>query len=602
MDRPDWQPPTSSEPGGTLAPPPMAQTVPVSPAGSGKRRSGAVLGAVVAVLALGAAGVFAVQRLGGASDGGAASADELGASFLRAIEAEDVLGVIDTLSPGERDSLGGPFVEFVSELRRLEVFDESVDLSAVAGFDVELADERVVVRRTNVDDIVGVEMSAEVTVRVDGASVPVGGLIEDRIDADEMADLRGTSSTETDDLEIRLAAVEEGGRWYFSIFHTIAELAREAADVDDIPEVGIVPDGADSPEGAVDRLLDRVGDLDLSGVIAVLDPAEAAALQRYAPLFVDDAQSVVDDIPLRWRVDVREFRAEGSGDERTVLFDAIGITGDLDGVDFSLLVRDGCVRVVVDGETIEQCGTEPEGDVEDLLAEEPDLEEFVDVVTEAFADVEPIGLELRRRDGAWFVSPFATGTEAVLTLMRALDADELAAIVDAGSSLAEDASDVVLDVLDGGTIDDTFDDTFDDSFDDTFDDAFDDSFGESTVDECYGIEDAASAAACFQQAIDAGEIDPRFAPVALLHPECGIAEYSWEGRWYEVSDEEFTALVRGAVPCFEELVVAGEVERWVIPFEVLYVDCFEGRNWFTAFEADYNDRVSACIDATPIDD
>lgn len=258
MEHPEWQPPTPGEaPDASASGPSEPPTVPVSPKDAGKRRLGVIIGAVAAVIAVGAAGVFAVQRLGGASDGGAASADELGASLLRAIEAEDVLGVIDTLSPGERDSLGGPFVEFVSELRRLEVFDESVDLSAVAGFDVELADERVVVRRTNVDDIVDVEMSAEVSVTVDGATVPLGSLIEDRIDADELADLRGTSSTETQDVEIRLTAVEDDGRWYFSIFHTVAELAREAAGVDDIPEVGIVPDGADSPEGAVDRLLDR---------------------------------------------------------------------------------------------------------------------------------------------------------------------------------------------------------------------------------------------------------------------------------------------------------------------------------------------------------
>lgn len=599
MDSPDWQPPTSDEgavpPPASPPPPPGTPTVPVEPSGPSKRRAPVVVGAVIGVVAMGLAGLFAVQRLGGSSDGGAATPDELGSTLLAAVASEDVLGIIDTLLPGERDSLGDPFVEFVSELRRLEVLADSTDLGGLAGFDVELADERVTVRTTNVADIVNIGLSATATISVDGATVPLGRLIEDRVDEDDLTDLRDTRSSETDDLDLDLTAVEQDGRWYFSLFHTVAESAREAADAGDIPDPGIGADGADSPEAAVDRLLDRVGDLDLAGLISVLDPAEAAALQRYAPLFVGDAQAALDEVPLRWRVDVREFRAEGEGDERTVLFDSLGITGDLDGVDFSVLFGDGCVRLDIDGESIEQCGTEPEAELDDLLAETPDLDEVIDVVTDAFADLEPIGLELRRRDGAWFVSPFATGTEAVLTVMRALDAAEIEAIVDAGQDLLADASDAVLQVIDDGGLDTG-------SLDPVDDGGSLDSFDTESADRCFAIENAAEAGACFQEAIDAGEIDPIFAPLALIHPECGIAELSWQGGWYELSDEEFTAAMLVAVPCFDALVASGELPRWVLPFEVLYFDCFEGRNWFTEFEADYNDRVSACIDATPVEE
>ena len=51
------------------------------------------------------------------------------------------------------------------------------------------------------------------------------------------------------------------------------------------------PRGADTPEGAVQAIFDAVDDLDLEALIADLNPNEAGALQRYAPMFIDDAQN-----------------------------------------------------------------------------------------------------------------------------------------------------------------------------------------------------------------------------------------------------------------------------------------------------------------------
>ena len=54
------------------------------------------------------------------------------------------------------------------------------------------------------------------------------------------------------------------------------------------------------------------------------------------------------------------------------------------------------------------------------------------------------------------------------------------------------------------------------------------------------------------------------------------------------------AALEVAVPCFQALVDAGEIEEWMVPFEVENADCFEGRNWYTEFDDDaYNDRVDA---------
>ena len=69
-------------------------------------------------MAIVGAGVFAISQLTGESaSGGAATPEEAGLAMLAAIEDEDVLGMIDVLLPGERETLRGPVTDLVDELR-----------------------------------------------------------------------------------------------------------------------------------------------------------------------------------------------------------------------------------------------------------------------------------------------------------------------------------------------------------------------------------------------------------------------------------------------------------------------------------------------------
>lgn len=577
-----------------------------------RRRSKAVVaGAAVAVGALGIAGLFAVQRLSGGAAGGADSPDQLGTDLLAAVEAEDVLGVIDTLLPGEREALGDPFVELVGELQRLDVLSSETDLSRLLGIDVEFENESVQVLGTNVADIVNIGLAADATVTLDGATLPIGDFVESQLDQADLTELRGTRLTETDQFDLELTAVQDDGRWYFSLFHTIAEAARADLDAGAIPDVGVAADGADSPEAAVDRLLDRVEQLDLRGLIATLDPSEASALQRYAPLFLDDAEAALSEIPLDWRVDVREFRVEGDGDERTVFVDALGISGTLDGGEFTVRLSGDCITAEMDGESIEQCGGGTgDPDLDAILGDAPAIEAFTGAIEEAFADMEPFGLELRRRDGAWYVSPLATVTDALLGGLRALDRTELDTLVDAAEPAIDEFFDLFFGFGLGGLGGDVAPDE-DWATDEFADDPIvidepivgsDDGFGGESGETdpwalCYQEERAAEAAACFEAGVAAGDIDEFAVPASLLHPECGMAELQWEGGMYTLSDEEFAAVLDVAVPCFADLLARGEIEEWDVPFEATHADCFERRNWYNVFDDDaYNERVAACLD------
>lgn len=260
-----------------------------------------------------------------------------------------------------------------------------------------------------------------------------------------------------------------------------------------------------------------------------------------------------------------------------------------------------------------------------MLADAPSIEAFIESLQEAFSDVEPIGFELRERDGQWFVSPLATGTEAMLTVIRALDRGELDTLVADGTAAVAEFVDVFLFGFDDeftiGSEIELGDDPFGedevvvedgDAGDEaaTGDDAAIGEDPDGDVDEgradpqltawdaCYEEAVAADAIACFDRYVESGEIERLAVPAPLLFPECGLAEMTWEGHLYSATDAEFVAALEVAVPCFQALVDSGAIEEWMVPFEVAFADCFEDRNWYTEFDDDeYNARVDDCIAA-----
>ena len=70
----------------------------------------------------------------------------------------------------------------------------------------------------------------------------------------------------------------------------------------------------------MDDVLDGVEQLDLEAIIASLNPDEFQALQRYAPLFLDDAQAELDEAERAARHrSTASTRCRSSGDTRSVV-------------------------------------------------------------------------------------------------------------------------------------------------------------------------------------------------------------------------------------------------------------------------------------------
>ena len=294
---------------------------------------------------------------------------------------------------------------------------------------------------TNVDDIANITMTADATVTVNGDELPVGELLTDNF-GDVFDEIEGVEETESGlEFSLPVTAVEQDGRWYVSGMYAIAEEARQEAGFDEIPEEGIVPKGGDSPEGAVDVLLDGVEQLDLSAIIGAINPNEAEALQRYAPLFLGEAQDALDEIPATMEFTGVEYEVSGDGSTRSVIVTAAHLAGEFRDPT-RWVARAGAVHARLcrrllpgrgGGESIDTCAGTETGDlrdVEDLLAEFGADEAFGElraIWEDILSDYEQPGVTVKEVDGEWYVSPIATSFDQFFAVSHALDRDELGA-------------------------------------------------------------------------------------------------------------------------------------------------------------------------------
>jgi hypothetical protein len=562
---------------------------------AGKRSKGKVVGGLIAVVALVGAGGFAVSKIVSGDDGGAADPTEVGTRLMDSLAAEDALGVVDLLLPGEREVLRQPLIDFVDNLKRLEIVGRDASLDKVGGLDITFDDVQVEPTETNVDDITNIHITASGTASVDGKTVPIGDLLIDEAFGGDRPDL--DSEPQTSDFDATMTTVKRDGRWYLSAFYSIAESVR--GDGDDVPETGIAAHGADSPEGAVQAIFDAVDDLDLEALIASLNPNEAEALQRYAPMFIGVAQDSLDDLDAKIGFSDTEFTVTGGGDRRTVAIGHVNMTASSGSDEVSVESKDGCILITSGDTTTDTC--QVANTVDDALdvlglTENEDLKSLVTTVQDAFADMKPVGITVQNVNGQWYVSPIGSMFDVVLAALSALDKKELTDIIDGVRKVSESLS--AGDILFGG-VDDTSifgTDDGDSSSSDTIPgDINPGDIDTSGFEACLDESTFEGYSGCLLAGIEDGSIDPTFVAPYIRFADCGVGELYWSGTVYSMSDEEFTAFATDAAPCFQQYVADGTISAFELPYELSRPDCLEGRNWYNVSDDDgYSNRVFDC--------
>ena len=553
----------------------------------------------------------------GSASGGADSPEAAANLLLDALDNEDALGAVDVLLPGERETFREPMQRLMTQLQESEVLSDD-SLSGVSGIDFVVSERAVEVDATNVDDIVNLTVSASVASTVDGEALPLGDWLREQIPEDDLDELEQLDEeTEPEPVSFPVTAVEQDGRWYLSLFYTAAEQARLETDFD-VPEEGIAPIGGETPEEAIDNVIDAVAALDLEAMVASLNPNEFEALQRYGPLFLDDGQVELDasiaDADVSIDVSDTTYDVSGSGSTRSIRITGLAVDITAEGETLAGRLVDGCFIGTAPGETEEintcdlQARWEEEIDLDDMVDDPQAVEDAIADIQAAFDDYENPGIIVKEVDGAWYLSPMATVADQVLAVMEALSLDEIEDLGDQFRELVDTFED---EVADGRFAVPDFDDfelpddeltvptTAPDATDDTVapDDTItttEDTVTDSTYvdDPCFELE-AAGAQACFEDLVAAGRIDAVNVPWFFRFPECGAGALIWDGEYYALPDAEFVAQVEAWQPCVQGIIASGEAAPYEFD-EVGQPQCLEGRNPY--LEDVSNEDFDAFID------
>ena len=179
-----------------------------------------------------------------------------------------------------------------------------MDMSAIDGIDLELVGFEPRIERPS-EDLAHIYLgTGTVSGNITVAELPLGQLVLDRLDAEQQAFTDSGIQT-TEPSSTPLVAVERDGRWYLSLWYTVAENIR--LDVGSpMPDPFDRPAaiGGDTPEAAVRLLFEEMVDLDVRRMIGALDPEEMAVLYDYAPLFLDEIEPATNSF-------LEEARASG---------------------------------------------------------------------------------------------------------------------------------------------------------------------------------------------------------------------------------------------------------------------------------------------------
>jgi hypothetical protein len=420
------------------APPPGVQY----PTGYGtgpqppKKRTGLLVGSLVAVIALVAGGIgtyfFAFQG----SAAGSASPKDAAVNLVAALSKNDVIGLLDGLAPAEGAIAKDYLTETMDELKRLEVIKSDARPEQITG--VEFKAENLVFDEAGeekINDHLSITKLTDgtLTISSDWSKVPLTEkfmelAFPDGVPANETEtiDIGDEIASSNDGRPIRIATVKVDGEWYPSLFYSIADAALQEEGMS-WPAQSIGANGADSPENAVKALVDAALEVDVKRLIELTPPDEMAALHDAGQLLVDRT----DEEPTGITVTELQTKVEDVTGGKRVSFTKLVAEND-SGDTFSLEVNGDCVTLGENGDVEELCGS----DLASTVAEFAELGGS-DLTDAQLGAIERIavgylhsGLVVTEVDGKWYVSPSRSVGDISTGFLRELQPGDLEALIE----------------------------------------------------------------------------------------------------------------------------------------------------------------------------
>ncbi len=403
------------------------------------RPRGRLIASAAVVVALVGGGAATYIAVSDSSTAGAATPREAIQKIVDDLNKSDLIGVLDDLAPAERAALADPARDSVDQLKRLKMLQGSADPESVTGLTfhatgLTFADQTVTVNdRVQIVQLTG----GTVTTGSDLSKVP---FTKEFLKAAFPDGTPTATAPRTTDIAaaardnggpFRLAAQKVDGRWYPSIFYTVADNAAHDAGVEVTPADAIPARGAASPEAAVEQVVRALFAGDLETVLRLMSPDEMAAVHDYGKPILDNLGSHHSS---RVTVtDVKLTSTEISGGGRRVTLSSLTLDSPSNGE--LRLVRDGgCVSATDNGDTKRLCATDLADQVVSFLNGVGATSNVTPAQRAALAHLitgaTNVGLDVSRTDGEWYVTPARSVLDLVTSSLSALRGDDLLEIVE----------------------------------------------------------------------------------------------------------------------------------------------------------------------------
>ena len=402
-----------------------------------KKRTGVVIGSLVAVIALVAAGVATYVFAFQGSAAGAPSPKDAAVNLVSALSKNDVVGLLDGLAPAEGAVAKDYLTESLDQLKRLEVVKPDTKPEQITGvtFKAEnLVFDDAAEERVNDHLSITKLIDGNVTISSDWSQLPLTekflqAAFPDGVPANETEtfDISDEIAESNDGQPVRIATVKVDGEWYPSLFYSIADAALQD-EGKQWPATPIAASGADSPEAAVKQLIEAAFKVDIKRVIELTPPDEMAALHDAGQLLVDEADG---EEPLDATITDLQTRVEDVAGGKRVLLTRLAVENG-DGDRFSIEVAGDCAKIDDNGDQQEMCGR----DLAELVAEFAELggsdltEAQLGAIERAAIGYLHSGLVATEVDGKWYVSPARSLGDFSTGFLRAMQPGDLEALVE----------------------------------------------------------------------------------------------------------------------------------------------------------------------------
>lgn len=415
--------------------PPYGQ-VPPGPTQPGKRRSGLIIGAVVAVVVLVGGGLGTWFAFNHAARTGSASPQAASAKLVADLTHDDLLGLINDLPPAEASLLRDINQGGTQQLKRLNVIKGDV---ATVGAHVRTQGLRFDDSATQmVNDHLAITKLVAGTITIhqqvsanDFTESFLHSAFPDGVPNGSSYTLDITRAVQNMGHPVRIATVKVDGEWYPSLFYSIADAGLQAAH-QSWPSRSVPAVGASSADDAVRSFVQAFMNEDARTIIERTAPDEMGALHDAGQVLIDAAGP---GEPTGLKIESMNFTdRDVAGGVDTVLRDMTVSDGD-ERITISLNGTCYTVRGNQPGQNTRFCASDVTRQLRGAAGLLPP--EVLNVVQDMANGLvrNGVGIVATEVDGQWYVSPGRTVGQLVLDLYGSISQQDLAALLQLGDQL-----------------------------------------------------------------------------------------------------------------------------------------------------------------------